>query len=288
MSTSGDDPRTGSGGKPDDGGPRRDPTAHPESIDHLWPSASSSEGAEASQPEQAGERHGSDRSGSEKPEAAPHSESGSEQAESDTPSDAPSGAGDDAESSAPRRAGSISYQDAESTAPREPTLAERRARQQAALRAKEEEAARWDAEEKAAKKRKRVLIGGAVTVGVVALVAIAYSASGGDEQQVQARCVGPDNVVVSDDNCVRPASDAGQYHSGGFGFIPIFIGGGNRQYHYNYGGGGGIGQVATGGTTVPPKNATVRTPSGKTVAGSSSVSRGGFGVSGESGRSGGS
>jgi hypothetical protein len=200
----------------------------------------------------------------------------------------------DAPTGPPRRTGSISYQDPETTTPREPTLAEQRARQLAARREEEAEAARWDEMARKAKQRKRMLIGGAATVGVVAVVAIAYSSASSNDV-VQARCTDQNNVVVDDSNCVQPAGNENQYHSGGLGgaLIPIFIGGGGRQYHYTYGGTGDIGQVATGGTTVPPKDATVRTPSGKTIstgssAGSSSVKRGGFGVHDSTGRSGGS
>ncbi|WP_214365761.1 hypothetical protein [Pseudonocardia sp. H11422] len=168
------------------------------------------------------------------------------------------------------------FQD-ENTVPREPTLAERRARQQAARREREEAAAKYAAEEKS-KKRKRILIGAGVTVGVVALIAVGYSAAN-DEETVEARCVDEQTGVVADDsNCVQPASGS-TYHSGG-GFYPIFIGTGGRQYHYNYGGSGSVGQVAAGGTTVAPKNARVSTPSGKTI------SRGGLGVSSGSSSSG--
>lgn len=166
-----------------------------------------------------------------------------------------------------RRTGSISYQD-ETTEPREPTLAEKRARQEAARRAEEAERTRRAQEARRARNRKRMLIGGGVTVGVVALIAIGYASSQPDT--VTARCTGPDNVVVDDSNCVQPAANS--YHSGG-ALIPLFIGAGGRQYHYTYGGTGTIGQVATGGTTVPPKNATVVTQSGRTIQ------RGGFGVS---------
>ncbi|MCY7343282.1 MAG: hypothetical protein LH603_15990, partial [Pseudonocardia sp.] len=63
--------------------------------------------------------------------------------------------------------GSMRFQDG-TTTPREPTLAERRAREQAARR--EEEAARVQAQaqERSKRTRKRVLIGAGVTVGVVA------------------------------------------------------------------------------------------------------------------------
>jgi hypothetical protein len=189
--------------------------------------------------------------------------------------------GDDAEQTGTtRRTGRIRAQDPENTVPREPTLAERRAREQALRREKQAEQARLAEEARRKKVRKRVLIGGGVTVGVVALIAVGYAASRPDE--VQARCVDENNVVASDDNCVQPAPAAAASHYGG-GFIPfpIFIGGGGRQYHYNYGGTGGVGQVATGGTTVAPKNATVVTQSGRTIQ------RGGFGVSRSTGGSGG-
>ncbi|MBO0850791.1 MAG: hypothetical protein J2P20_15120 [Pseudonocardia sp.] len=164
-------------------------------------------------------------------------------------------------------------QDPETTVPREPTLAERRAREQAERRELEAEEARLAEEERRRKIRKRVLVGGGVTVGVAALIAIGYAASQPDE--VEARCVDDSNVVVDDNNCVQPAaaSSNGAYHSGGFVPFPIFIGGGGRQYHYTYGGTGNVGQVATGGTTVAPKDATVKTQSGRTIQ------RGGFGVS---------
>jgi hypothetical protein len=214
----------------------------------------------------------------EPPEPAPYSE----------PTAEPTA--EDEESAEPRRTGRIREQDPETTVPREPTLAERRARQQAARREREAEAARLAEEERRRKIRKRVLVGGGVTVGVVALIAIGYSASQPDE--VQARCVDDNNVVVDDNNCVQPAaaSSNGSYQGGGFVPFPIFIGGGGRQYHYTYGGAGNVGQVATGGTTAAPRNATVTTQSGRTIQ------RGGFGVSrsggggayGKSGGSGGS
>ncbi|MFB9740161.1 hypothetical protein ACFFOU_03465 [Pseudonocardia sulfidoxydans] len=175
----------------------------------------------------------------------------------------------------------MSFQD-ENTTPREPTLAERRARQQAERRAREEASARVLEEQAKSKKRKRILIGTGVTVGVVAVIAIGYAiANAGDD--VEARCVDENNVVVDDSNCVTPASSTSTYHSGA-GFYPIFIGGGGRQYHYNYGGTGNVGQVASGGSTVTPKDsARVKSgTSGKTI------SRGGLGVSSKSSSSGGS
>ncbi|MEQ3551251.1 hypothetical protein WIS52_12285 [Pseudonocardia nematodicida] len=162
-----------------------------------------------------------------------------------------------------------------STTPREPTLAEKRAREQK-LRA-DREAVRLA--EARSKKTKRVLIGTGATVGVVALIAAVYAGSGGSEA-VEARCVDENNVVVPDDNCESGTESQGQVASGGggFAFVPIFLGGGGRQYHYNYGGAGNVGQVATGGNVAPP-------PSGTTVRSAntgSTISRGGLGVGGNS------
>lgn len=183
------------------------------------------------------------------------------------------------ESPHPPSQGRMRYQDPATAVPREPTLAEQRARQQAAKREQEADEARVAADARRRKIRKRVLIGGGVTVGVVAAVAIGYAVSQPDE--VTARCVDANDVVVDDANCTVEATSSNGYYGGGL--YPIFIGAGGAQYHYNYGGSGAIGQRASGGTTVAPKNANVSTPSGK------SVSRGGFGVSkGGSSSSGGS
>jgi hypothetical protein len=169
------------------------------------------------------------------------------------------------------------FQD-ETTTPREPPLAERRAREVAARRARQAELQRIDDEESARRKRKRVLVGAGVTVGVVALIAIGYRVAQ-PQEEIVARCVDDDGVVVDDSNCVTPAANSGYY--GGGGFYPIFIGTGGRQYHYNYGGTGTTGQRVSGGTTaVPRDSARVTTPSGKTV------SRGGLGVSSGSSSSG--
>lgn len=179
--------------------------------------------------------------------------------------------------------GRMRFQD-ESTTPREPTLAERKAREQAERRSSEEAARQRAEAERSRKKRKRILIGGGVAVGLVAVIAVGYAIAQADDE-VDAQCVDEDTgVVVDDSNCVTPAASSRTYNSGG-GFYPIFIGGGGRQYHYNYGGAGSIGQRVSGGTTVVPDTSTkVRTSSGKSIsgtsAGSSSVSRGGLGVSG--------
>jgi hypothetical protein len=179
--------------------------------------------------------------------------------------------------------GRIRQQDG-STKPKPPSLAEQRAREQAqrdliaADQAREAEYARKK------KLRKRLLIGGGVTVGVVALVAIGYAALSPDE--VTATCVTKDDVVVADDNnCDENyARSHGGYATGGFIYMPI-VGGGYSQYRYNYGGSGVVGQKIAGGTTVKPPKASISTRSG------TSIQRGGFGVSSggsKSGTSGGS
>jgi hypothetical protein len=69
-----------------------------------------------------------------------------------------------------------------------------------------------------------------------------------------------------------------RYCSGSSGMNGIFIVGGS-QYRYYYGGSGTIGQTASGGSTVKPKGAEIKTSSGTTVQ------RGGLGakVGGSSG-----
>jgi hypothetical protein len=168
----------------------------------------------------------------------------------------------------PRR-GRMRHQD-ETTTPRAPTLAERRARERAARAA---EMRRLDEEAAGTKRRRRVLVGAGVTVGVVALIAVGYSAAQ-PQEEITAQCVDEETgVIVDDSNCATPAPNTPYY--GGVGFYPIFIGLGGRQYHYNYGGAGTVGQQVSGGTTtVPPDGTRVRTSSG-----SSTVTRGGLGVS---------
>ena len=154
-------------------------------------------------------------------------------------------------------------------------------------KALEDEAQRESAElervERKSRLRRRILIGSGVTVGVVALVAVWYSAATPNE--VTANCVGNDDVLVQDENVCDEnyVTSHGGYHSGGFFFLPL-PGGGYSQYHYNYGGNVGAGGKVTGGTlSAPSGNTTVKTSSGKTVQ------RGGFGISsGGKGSSGGS
>jgi hypothetical protein len=181
----------------------------------------------------------------------------------------------------PPKRGQIRYQDAETTTPREPTLGEQRARRRAMERDSEEHAAAVATAERKSRVRRRVMIGGGVTVGVAAMVSVWYAAATPNE--VTANCVGSDDVIQAndqycDENYVRANHG---YVSGGLLFLPI-PGGGYSQYHYNYGGTGVPGQRVAGGTTVKPDtNTTVKTRSGSTVQ------RGGFGVSG-GGKSGGS
>ena len=182
--------------------------------------------------------------------------------------------------------GRMRFQDG-STTPREPSLAERRAREQALRRRAEAEREQAERSERSARTRRRVLVGAGVTVGVVALIAVGYSVTGPQATQT-AVCVDEEtDEVVADANCVTPAASGV-----GGGFYPIFIGTGGRQYHYNYGGSGAVGERGPGGTPVVPREGTrVTTPSGRDVspprASSGGVSRGGLGVSGGGSSSGG-
>jgi hypothetical protein len=187
---------------------------------------------------------------------------------------------DDGEDRDGPEGGRMRFQDG-STAPREPSLAERRARELALRREAEERLRAEEDAEQARKKRKRVLVGTGVTVGVVALIAVGYSAAQ-PQATTTAQCVDEEtNEIVDESNCVTPAPTGGYY---GGGFYPIFIGGGGRQYHYNYGGSGTVGGPVVGGTTAVPREGTrVTTPSGRDVsprASSPGISRGGLGVSG--------
>jgi hypothetical protein len=178
--------------------------------------------------------------------------------------------------------GRMRFQD-ETTTPREPTLAERRAREQARKRAEEAERAAEEEDARKKRVRKRVLVGSGVTVGVVAVIAIGYALAA-PEEDVEAQCVDEETgVVVDDANCVTPAANP-TYHGGGGYFI--YVGDGGRQYRYNYGGSGGLGTRVSGGTALPPKDGvTVRTPSGRVLSGGSSSTSGTGGTSAGSGSS---
>jgi hypothetical protein len=169
--------------------------------------------------------------------------------------------------------GRMRFQD-ETTTPREPTLAERRAREQARRRAEEAEQAAEVEEGRRKRKRKRILIGAGVTVGVVAVIAVGYAIAQPDDE-VDAQCVDDQTgVVVDDSNCITPAANPTYYHGGGY--YPIFIGLGGGQYRYNYGGTGFIGQPVSGGTSTPPKEGTTvkSTSSGRVLSGGSKSSSG--------------
>jgi hypothetical protein len=176
--------------------------------------------------------------------------------------------------------GTMRFQQAGSTPRKPPTLAEQRAR----IQAEQDEQRARELAEATAQKRRRIMIGGGVTVGVVALVGAWYLLA--TPQTVNASCTvasGPGvDTVVADQNCDPDyVTSHGGHISNGFVFLPL-VGGGYRQYHYYYGGTGTIGQRATGGSFTAPANANVRTNSGKTIQ------RGGFGISGKVGGSGGS
>ena len=114
-----------------------------------------------------------------------------------------------------------------------------------------------------------------MAAGLAAIVALGYVVAQ-PEEEIAAQCVDDSGVVVDDSNCAVPAENTtATGGGGGFAFFPIFLGAGGRQYHYNYGGTGTIGQPVAGGTNTVPKDGTpVRTSSG-----SSTVTRGGLGVS---------
>ncbi|WP_245662684.1 hypothetical protein [Nocardia vermiculata] len=178
----------------------------------------------------------------------------------------------------PRKRGSIQSQEAGVTQPRPPTVAEARARDKARRRAEEAERAAAEAQEHKDRTRRKMLIGGVAVAGIAAVVGAGYLAyQAASKPDVTAYCVvekDGQETVAPDDQCVRA-----QNQSSGYGGMPgIFILGGS-QYHYYYGGNNTVGQPPTGGSTVAPKNANVKTKSGTVI-------RGGLGS--KSGTSGGS
>lgn len=101
-----------------------------------------------------------------------------------------------------------------------------------------------------------------VHVGMVSVLSLALVGCGADEGEVTAQCVDPDSVqedgsyeIVDEDLC----DDDDGYHAGYYGGF------------FWYYGGSRVGGRIKGGTTVRPKNATIKTSSGKTIQ------RGGFG-----------
>jgi uncharacterized membrane protein YgcG len=185
---------------------------------------------------------------------------------------------DEQQEQQPPRRGAMRFQDAETSVPREPTLAEQRAMRRA--RDEENERSRSEVEEAERKsvRKRRVLIGAGVTVGIVATVAVWYAAATPDE--VTASCVDDGNTLTDENVCSEDyVRSHGGYYSGGFFYLPI--GGTTRTYHYNYGGTVSNGRVVGGTTAAPSSGTTVKSNSGRTIQ------RGGFGVSG-GGKSGGS
>ncbi|WP_020497245.1 hypothetical protein [Sciscionella marina] len=190
----------------------------------------------------------------------------------------------------PTPRGSMRYQDPESTTPREPSVAEQRARR----KAEEREQARAQAEAQAAQeqlekaeRRRKLMLGGGVTVGIAALIGAWYITSTPDE--VTATCTDKNGNVAKDERvCDQQYVEqhGGHPGAGGMMFLPIFMGGG--QYHYNYGGTVQNGRV-TGGSFTKPDGANIKTKSGKTVQrGGLGTGKGGFGKGGFGGKSGGS
>lgn len=169
--------------------------------------------------------------------------------------------------------GSVRWQDPATAKPRQPTVGEARARDKAQkAREAEEEIERVKAEKarKRAATGKKVLIGSAVGVGVVAVVAAGYAIFHRDDR-IGASCVKDGtNEVVPDSYC------SSGYSSGGSTF---FYAGSSYRYYYG-GSNSGIGSIAHGGTLTLPKGTTATTKSGTSISKSgSSVSRGGFGSS---------
>lgn len=190
--------------------------------------------------------------------------------------------------------GTIRYQDPHSTTRREPTLAEQRAREQAQRHREQEAAAELDAAERKTRVRRRVMIGGGVTVGVVALVSAFYTAAAYSEgrDSMIATCTGQDGtrtVAEQDQLCDESyvTSHGGHLdHNTGMYFMPIILPGGGfggwNQYRYSYSPSGS--PVPSPGQTVfrpdftrPSSGTRISTRSGSTIQ------RGGFGISSKSG-----
>lgn len=167
----------------------------------------------------------------------------------------------------PPRRGSVQRQQPGITQPRPPTVAEARARDKARKRAEEAQQAAAAAEVAKKRARKRVMIGGVAIVGVAALVGggyLAYRAISAPDK-VTASCVKTENgqdIVVDDSYCGE--GRRGFVSDSGISPGLIILGGG-PQYRYYYGGTPTIGKPPTGGTTVKPKSAEIKTKSGTTI-----------------------
>ena len=152
--------------------------------------------------------------------------------------------------------GSMRFQDPASTRPRPPTVGETRAREKAERKRREIEKARVEAELKRYQRNQR-LKGGVAAVGVVGVVAaLGYWAL--SPRSVTAQCVQEDAtggpIVVPDSYCTG--------HTAGSSGLFIYSG---HQYRYYYGSTGGVGARPAGGTTIKPKDTTVKTSSGTTI-----------------------
>jgi hypothetical protein len=157
------------------------------------------------------------------------------------------------------------FQDPATARPRPPTVGETRAREKAERERKELERAQFEANVKRYHRNRR-LKGGAAVVGVVGVVAgLGYWAL--SPRTVTAQCVQEDSsggpIIVPDSNC------SGSSTGGPSGF---FFYSGGHQYRYYYGSSGTVGSRPAGGTTVAPKDTTVKTSSGSTIQ------RGGLGT----------
>ncbi len=167
------------------------------------------------------------------------------------------GSEDDTPQESGHSGGSMRFQDPATTRPRPPTVGETRAREKAERKRQEIEKARAEAELKR-QQRNRRLIGGAAAVGVVGVVAaLGYWAL--SPRTVNAQCVQEDSsggpIIVPDSYCTGNTGG-----SSGFFFYS-----GGHQYRYYYGSSGTVGSRPAGGTTVAPKDATVKTSSGSTI-----------------------
>lgn len=181
------------------------------------------------------------------------------------------------------RPGRMERQEPGTTQPRPPTVAEARARDKARKQAEQAQRAAAEAEEAKRRTRKRVMMGGIAVVGVAALVGggyLAYRAVTAPDQ-VTASCVQVDEngneVVVADEYCGDGKTNfrSDTSHGGGGSLILL----GWPQYRYHYGGTPTIGKPPTGGSSVKPRNAEIKTKSGTTIqrGGLGSKSTGGSG-----------
>lgn len=192
------------------------------------------------------------------------------------------------------------YQDPETAVPREPTLAEQRARERAEQRRAEEEAKALAEAERKSDARRRLMVGGGVTVGVVALVAAFYSGSVYSQQKnaQRADCTAThpetgQTIAQPEEYCdpaYRQEHGVHDPHTGMF-LMPLFLPGGGPgplvgpgQYRYSYSPAGSPapspGQRVSNPNFTKPSGSEIKTKSGTTIQ------RGGFGLNSKVGGSG--